>query len=104
VSRKIVPNSARNTSMIAALAAEKRGLRKKRRSSIGLDDFSSHTKNPARSTAPTPKPVRISDEVHPWLGASMIAHSSAPRLTIDSAAPTGSRRGVVLSYESGTRK
>ena len=31
--------------MIAALAAENRGFLKKRRSSIGLDDFSSHKKN-----------------------------------------------------------
>ena len=90
--------------MIAALAAEKRGFWKKCRSSIGLDDFSSHTKNPTSSTAPTPNPARISGDVQPWLGASMIAHSSAPRLTIDSAAPTGSSRGVVLSYESGTKK
>ncbi len=90
--------------MIAALAAENRGFWKKCRSSIGLDDFSSHMKNPNSNTAPIPNPARISGDVQPCDGASMIAHSSAPRLTIERPAPTGSRRGVVRSLESGTKK
>ena len=88
--------------MIAPLAAEKRGFLKKRRSSIGLDDLSSHTRNAPTSAKPAANPTRICGDVHPWLGASMIAHRTAPSPRIDSAAPPGSSLGVVLSLESGT--
>src|SRR3954451_15213780 len=71
VSRKMVPNSARNANVIAPLAAEKRGFSKKRTSSIGLEHLSSHTKNATRIEPPTTKPPRTLDDVQPLLGPSM---------------------------------
>ena len=62
------------------------------------------TKNADEDRAPTTNAATISGDVQPWLGASMIAHSSAPRPTIDRTAPTGSSRGACGSLESGTKK
>src|SRR5690348_5525554 len=67
VSKKIVPNSARNVSVIAPLAAEKRGFSKKRMSSIGLSQCNSHKRNATSTTTPTTNPVTTDVGVQPWL-------------------------------------
>ena len=85
-----MPNSARNASVIAPLAAENRGFSKKRTSSIGLEHLSSHTKNPTRIAPPTAKPPRTVVEPQPLLGPSMMAHSRIARPAIDRSDPSGS--------------
>ena len=100
----MVPNSARNASVIAPLAAEKRGFSKKRTSSIGLEHLSSHTKNPARIAPPTTKPPRTVDDVQPLLGPSMIAHSRIARPAIERSEPSGSSLPAFGSLESGTSR
>ena len=99
-----MPNSDRNTSVIAPLAALKRGFSKKCMSSIGWLERSSHTKNTASTAKPTTNAATISGAPHPWLGASMTAHRIVPSATIDSSAPTGSSAACVGSCDSGTRK
>ena len=54
--------ATRNTSVIAPLAALNRGFSKKRMSSIGWLECSSHTKNAASTTKPTTNAAMISGE------------------------------------------
>ena len=102
VRKKIVPNIEKNTSVIAALAPEKRGLRNSRMSSIGWDARISQAMNAPRTTAARPNAARIVGFVQPRAGASMIAHTSVVRPAIDSAKPGRSRRGADGSLDSGT--
>ena len=90
--------------MIAPLAALNRGFSKKRMSSIGCVECSSHAKNAARITKPTANAARMVVEVQPLLGASMTAHRIVPSAPIDSTAPSGSRAAWDGSFDSGMRK
>ncbi len=90
--------------MIAPLAALNRGFSKNRMSSIGCDVCSSQAKKEARRMAPRTNPTMIVGEVQPWLGASMIDHSSAPSAAMDSTAPCGSRAAWVGSLDSGMKR
>ena len=86
-----MPNSERNTSVIAPLAALKRGFLKKRMSSIGWLECSSQTKNPPRThEADDEAGEDLGRRSNPCVGASMIAHRIEPSATIDRTAPTGS--------------
>ena len=67
---------AKKVSVIAALAALNRGLRKKLKSSIGWSQWSSHQANAASRTAPTRKATMVVGSVQPFFGASMIAKST----------------------------
>src|SRR3954463_540324 len=104
VSRKMVPNSARNANVIAPLAAEKRGFSKKRTSSIGFELCSSHRKNPTSTAMPTANPASTAGDVQPSLGPSMTAHSSTARPTIERSDPKGSSLPACGSLESGTSR
>ena len=104
VSRKMVPNSTMNVTVIAPLAAENRGFSNTRTSSMGwLECSSQSTKHSARS-APTANAATTSGDVHPWLGASMIAHNNVARPTIDSSEPSASSFGADGSRESGMNR
>ncbi len=100
--KKIDPNIAKNTSVIAALAPEKRGLRNSRMSSIGSRVRSSQARKAPSTAALMPKAARIVGLVQPRDGASMIAHTSVVRPAIESAKPGTSSRGAAGSLESGT--
>src|SRR5436305_1715251 len=97
------PNRAKNVSVIAWLAAVKRGLRKNPTSSIGWSLCSSQAANPPRTAKATASPPSVADEVQPLEGASMIDQTSAVSPTTDRTAPTGSSRGADGSFEFGTR-
>ena len=73
-----MPNSERNTSAIAPLAALKRGFSKKCMSSIGWLECSSHIRNVTRRTRADHEAGDDLGEPQPVPGASMIAHSSTP--------------------------
>ena len=85
---------AKNVSVMALLAAVKRGFWKKRMSSIGVGVCSSQTMNDAIATMPTANEPSTSGSVQPFAGPSMMPKSSAPRPTIESTAPSGSRCAV----------
>ena len=99
-----MPNKDRNTSVMAPLAALNRGFSKKCMSSIGCFERSSQMKNNPIRTAPTTKPVMISLDVQPWLGASITAHRSEPSPAIDNVAPTGSSAACDGSRDSGMNR
>src|SRR5439155_2583619 len=101
VRRNSVPNSDRNVSVIAPLAALKRGFSKNFMSSIGCVECSSDTKNAASSTAPITNPVTIPLDAQPFDGASITDHSSEPSARIDSSAPIGSSCPCDGSRDSG---
>ncbi len=78
------------------------GSRKKDIGSIGCSLRRSHrTKPTSSSTAPTVQ-SKVSLEVHPWFGASMMVYSRAPSAATDSRPPTGSRGVWWSSFDSGT--
>ena len=95
---------AKKVRVIAELAALKRGLRKKLKSSIGWLECSSHQAKAVSTAAPTRKQTTVTGSVQPLRGASMIANSTMARPMIESTAPIGSRRGAEGSFESGIRK
>ncbi len=95
---------AKNVSVMALLAAVKRGFWKNRMSSIGVGVCSSQRMNDAMATTPTTKPPSTSGSVQPFAGPSMMPNSSEPRPTIDSTAPSGSSLPWFGSRDVGTRK
>ena len=96
---------AKNVSVMATLAAVKRGFLKKRMSSIGWSVRSSQaTKAPSSTRTGDERAERPGPTVQPLAGASMIAQSRATRPTMDSTAPARSSLGAVGSFEVGTRK
>ena len=100
--KKIDPNMAKNVSVIAALAPEKRGLANRRMSSIGSRVRSSQAMKAPRMATAAAKAARIVGFVQPFDGASMIAHTSVVRPEIDMAKPGMSSRGAAGSLDSGT--
>ncbi len=62
---------AKKTRVTAMLAPLKRGLRKKRTSSIGWVQCSSQAMKAASSTTPAVKPVSTAGSPQPWAGASI---------------------------------
>ena len=70
---KIIPNMTKKISVIVLVAAVNTGLRKKRRSSIGSDERSSHAANAASTTAATMKDSAVDAVSQPLAGASMMA-------------------------------
>ena len=71
--------------------------------SIALIPTSKDPSKPASTAAPTRKQTTVTGSVQPLRGASMIENSTSARPTIESTAPTGSRRGADGSLESGIR-
>ena len=72
VIRKMKPDSAKNETVTEPLAAVKRGLRNRLRSSIGCSVRRSRAMNAASSTAVSAKPASVRALPQPWSGASMI--------------------------------
>ncbi len=103
VRRNSEPKRLKKVRETAPLAALKRGLRKKRMSSIGLAECSSHQTNPPRMEKPATNAVRMGVDAHPLAGASMTPHRMAARPAMDRRAPTKSIRAPVGSRESGTK-
>ena len=95
---------AKNATVIAPLAPLNRGLFQKRVSSIGCSTRRSHQKKTVRRKPPAKKKARMLGAVHPDVGASITAYSSALSPAMDSAAPTRSRGGALGSFEFGMRK
>jgi hypothetical protein len=104
VTRNIWPNMAKNMSVIATLAAEKRGFLKNRRSSMGWLDRCSHTKKMVITTAPITSAAITTGSLQPLMGASMIAHRTAIRPTIERPEPTRSSWRALESREVGSRR
>ncbi len=90
MSRNVEANSAKYASVIVAEAAENRGLRKKRTSSIGRGVWASHAAKRPMNTSPITKLATTSGATQPWFGTSMIANNSATSPAIDRTAPIGS--------------
>src|SRR5262249_55154872 len=83
-------------------AAEKLGLRKNARFSIGWELARSHAAKPASTARPTrPVPATIAED-QPCTGASMIDPSTSPSPAMHSTAPARSGRNAAGFLESGT--
>ena len=102
MARNIWPNIAKNTRVIATLAAVKRRFSKKRTSSIGWSLRSSQATNAPSRPTPMVRLITTVLSLQPLLGASMIPHSTPIRPAIDNAAPTRSRRGASASRDDGS--
>ena len=72
MTRKMNPESAKNEIATDPLAAVKRGLRNRLRSSIGCSVRRSQATNAAASTAVSAKPPSVRVLAQPRSGASMI--------------------------------
>ena len=68
-----MPTSANEIKVIVADAAEKRGLRKNRTSSMGWSERSSHSANNTRNESPTPSGTVTPRWDQPESGTWMIA-------------------------------
>ena len=97
-----MPNMAKNTRLMAAVADENVGFLKNRRSSIGCSARSSQAAKSPSTARPDSSGASVAGAVQPWFGPSMMPYSRAPRPTIDSPAPTGSRRSAFGSFDVGT--
>ena len=93
---------AKKTSVMPPDDTAKRGFWNSRRSSIGWRLRHSHTHERTSTMAAPPNHSSDSTLTQPWLGASMMAYTSALRPTIDSSAPTGSSGVSVESFDFGT--
>ena len=71
--RKIVPKITKKMRVMVEVAAVKRGLRKKRRSSMGSLTLSSQAAKAPMMTVARPKATKVRTESQPRLGASMMA-------------------------------
>ena len=89
--------------MIVAEAALKRGFLKKRMSSIGWSECSSHQAKAARNPSPIAKAASTGVDVQPLSGPSMRAKSRPKRPTIDRTEPMGSSLPSSGFFESGMR-
>src|ERR1700730_12442693 len=96
------PNSPKKTTVTDKLAAVKRGLRKKRRSSMGWLLRISTAAKAASTATPTAMALTVDTEDQPYTGAWMMPYSSDARPTTDNPAPSGSSGGAWGSRESGT--
>jgi hypothetical protein len=72
VIRRLKPESAKKATVTEPLAALKRGLRNRLRSTIGSEVVRSRTMKAANSPAASAKPPRLWALLQPWPGASMI--------------------------------
>ena len=72
VTRKMNPNSAKNATVTAPLAAEKAGVRNNDTSIIGCRRRRSIATKLATRIATATKPQIVSGSLHPLRGASMI--------------------------------
>ena len=99
---KMKPNSPKNASAIAPLAALNRGLRNSRTSSIGSGRRACHPANSARMTSAPKIPPSVVADSHPCPGASMIDQVSSVIPATDSTAPSGSNRPAFGSRDSGS--
>ena len=97
-----MPNMAKKTSVMPPDETANRGFWNRRRSSIGWRLRHSHHTNARSTMAAPPNQSSESTLAQPWLGASMIAYTSALRPTTDSSAPTGSSGVPVASFDFGT--
>src|SRR6478609_2250250 len=95
---------AKNTSVIAVVAAVNRGFLKNRRSSIGSLAFSSQNTNPSSTTIANANVTNVCVDVQPLSGPSMIPYTNAASPTIDSSAPSGSSGAWIFSRDLGMRK
>jgi hypothetical protein len=100
---KMNPNSPKNASAIAALAALNRGLRNSRTSSIGSGRRACHQANALRITSEPKIPPTVAADPQPCCGASMIDQVSSAIPAADRTAPSGSKRPASGSRDSGSR-
>ncbi len=70
--RKYEPNMAKNTSVIAVVAAVNRGFLKNRRSSIGSFALSSQSTNPTSTAIANANVTSVWVDAQPLSGPSMI--------------------------------
>ena len=100
---KMKPNRPKNASAIAPLAAEKRGLRNSRTSSIGSGRRDCHQAKTLKITSDPKMPPTVTAEPQPCCGASMIDQVSSEIPAMDRSAPSGSNRPALGSRDSGSR-
>ncbi len=101
--KKIVPNSAKNASEMAALDALKRGLRNSAMSSIGSGARRSQATNTVIRSAAPANATSTRASVQPRDGASIKPHTSEVSAAKDRTKPRTSSRGEDSSRLSGTR-
>src|SRR5580704_8129081 len=99
----MTPNRQKYSEVTARLAAVNLGLVNTRRSSIGVRRCSSTPTKPASTVSEAAKATRTTGLVHPRLGPSMMAYTSAESPTMDSSAPGGSSGAWAASRDVGTR-
>jgi hypothetical protein len=90
--------------MLVALAAVKRGSRKKRTSSMGCWARLSHAPKQISAATAMAKSPRTGKLVQPWLGASMMADTNDNRPKTDRAAPVQSTCWPSGLRDSGTSR
>ncbi|KEF05917.1 hypothetical protein DF17_17100 [Streptomyces rimosus] len=96
------PPSAANAQTATTVAPLNGALRKNRRSISGSARRRSYHSSPASAATAVAAKPRISGEVQPADGASMIAYVSVPSSAITSSCPTGSTRRGCGARDSGT--
>lgn len=96
------PPRAPNAHTAMTVAPLNGALRKKRRSISGSARLGSYRISPVSAHSATPAKDRISGDVQPATGPSMIAYVTAPRVAMTSNWPTGSGRRGLAARDSGT--
>src|SRR5690242_13547277 len=96
------PASAKKATVTEPLAAVKRRLRNKLRSSSGAAARRSQPMNAASRAPAARKPVIVDEELQPHPGASMMVNTSSAIAAVDSTSPGRSGRGACGSREVGT--
>src|ERR1700730_17192631 len=96
------PASAKKATVTEPLAAVKRRLRNRLRSSSGAAVRRSQPMNAASRAQAAKQPMIVSNEPQPDPGASMIVNTSNAIAAVDSTSPGRSGRGACGSREVGT--
>ncbi len=96
------PPSAANAHTAVTVAPVNGALRKNRGSTSGSATRRSQNGNASSAASATAASARISGEVQPWPGPSMIAAVPQPSSSTISTWPTGSSRRARGARDSGT--
>src|SRR6266536_18303 len=96
------PDSAKNATVTAPLAATNLRFRNKLTSSMGWRRRRSTARNPARIATPAANPAMVRPDPQPASGASMIVKIRAPIPAADMTSPAQSTGGAVGSRDGGT--
>ena len=101
VIRKMKPNSAKNATVTAPLAALNRRLVNSVTSISGSLTRRSHSVKQTPAASAIAKPARVRAEDHPHSGASMMVKTNAPSMTTDRIRPPRSSRDCRSGTDAG---